>query len=294
MIRELSCIIAIFISLLLPSTPFAYAKDAEIFSAIEKGDLHQIQSYVGNSGNVNLVNSQGSTLLMWSVLYREYEITKYLLNSGANPDIVNKEKETLLHYYALGFIGRGRRKAPIGEEELAWPLNQINKLPFSASKNNLSPLHHVLINNYYSQQLPVPIYQVLIGKETDLNRIGTQNGFSYLSRAPHAITQQIIDAGADINYQDESGKTALMHALGQSSSYSSSKNIVKKLDVLLANNADVNIADKKGNTAILIAAKTGDGVIVKKLLDHGADAGSSNYMGESVLPLFIKSYVYRE
>ena len=67
-----------------------------------------------------------------------------------------------------------------------------------------------------------------------------------------------IKKGADINYQNGDGRTALMRA-----SKRDYKDIVR---VLLDNGADVNLEDNKGKTAIMGAAKKGNKTICKKLI----------------------------
>ena len=66
-----------------------------------------------------------------------------------------------------------------------------------------------------------------------------------------------IKAGADVNYQNGDGRTALMRA-----SKRDRKDVVQ---VLLDNGADVNISDNKGKTALMTAAKKGNKTILKAL-----------------------------
>lgn len=68
-----------------------------------------------------------------------------------------------------------------------------------------------------------------------------------------------IKAGADVNYQNGDGRTALMRA-----SKRDRKDVVQ---VLLDNGADVNISDNKGKTALMTAAKKGNKTILKALID---------------------------
>ena len=71
-----------------------------------------------------------------------------------------------------------------------------------------------------------------------------------------------IKKGADINYQNGDGRTALMRAAKRDY-----KDIVR---VLLDNGADVNVEDNKGKTAIMGAAKKGNKTICKKLIEVSA------------------------
>ena len=84
-----------------------------------------------------------------------------------------------------------------------------------------------------------------------------------------------IKKGADINYQNGDGRTALMRA-----SKRDYKDIVR---VLLDNGADVNLEDNKGKTAIMGAAKKGNKTICKKLIEAGADVNKADDRGRTAL-----------
>lgn len=62
-----------------------------------------------------------------------------------------------------------------------------------------------------------------------------------------AMAASQIKAGADVNYQNGDGRTALMRA-----SKRDRKDVVQ---LLIDNGADVNLVDNKGKTALMAAAK---------------------------------------
>ncbi|MEH6344541.1 MAG: ankyrin repeat domain-containing protein [Bermanella sp.] len=86
--------------------------------------------------------------------------------------------------------------------------------------------------------------------------------FSYLSNTSNDTLQQSISAGVDINKQDESGKTALHHALQYA------PNAVNEL---LEAGANVNAQDNKGITPIHVAVLYNEAMVVPLLL-KGADS----------------------
>ncbi len=77
-----------------------------------------------------------------------------------------------------------------------------------------------------------------------------------------ALNNALLE-GADINYADENGDTALMLA-----SKNSQINIV---DVLLKLNVDINVINKYGKTAIAIATERPSIDIINLLLDQKAN-----------------------
>ena len=75
---------------------------------------------------------------------------------------------------------------------------------------------------------------------------------------------RLVKSGTDINQRDETGSTALHHAVcGQ----------YRIAEFLLANGADTEIADGYGLTPLHVAFLRGDEVTYALLINHGADAG---------------------
>ena len=77
------------------------------------------------------------------------------------------------------------------------------------------------------------------------------------------IVQALIDAGADVNHQNNDGHTALIRA-----SYWGYLEIVQ---TLIDAGADVNHQNQFGDTALMQAAERGHLEIVQTLIDAGAD-----------------------
>ena len=75
--------------------------------------------------------------------------------------------------------------------------------------------------------------------------------------------KDLVAKGADVNAQDDEGRTALMFAV-----INMHHGTVK---VLLESGADVNVRANDGGTALMLVASCGDEEIVRLLLDKGAD-----------------------
>jgi ankyrin repeat protein len=63
---------------------------------------------------------------------------------------------------------------------------------------------------------------------------------------------------------------------------------VKNLDILLSNGYDVDAPNKSGNTPLMMAAITGDRLVVETLLSHGADPNKTNRAGATALIIASK------
>ncbi|MGV2966490.1 MULTISPECIES: ankyrin repeat domain-containing protein [unclassified Paenibacillus] len=96
--------------------------------------------------------------------------------------------------------------------------------------------------------------------------------------------QQWIQAGANINAQDQSGQTATMIA--------TYNNDLTSAKVLIEAGADVNIQDDMKNTPFLYAGAEGYLDILKLTIEAGADPAITNrYGGTALIPASEHGYV---
>ena len=95
------------------------------------------------------------------------------------------------------------------------------------------------------------------------------------------VVEFLLSEGADVNATDSGGQTALMYACKRSFNETAA--------VLFENGADANVqTGKAGTTALMIAAVLGNVDLVRMLLAHGADAGLTDYFGETAKTLAEK------
>lgn len=94
--------------------------------------------------------------------------------------------------------------------------------------------------------------------------------------------QLLIEQGADVNAQSKQGRTPLMLA----SMRDGGSRIVA---LLLAKGANPKVKDNRKETALGLAAETGDVQTMRLLIDKGADIGSLNWEGETPVLQAVKS-----
>ena len=82
------------------------------------------------------------------------------------------------------------------------------------------------------------------------------------------IVRLLLQRGADINAQDEFGRSALMIA--------ADAGYLETVKLLLDWEANVHLKDTRGNTALMRAAWKGHLEIVKALMDRGADVNGTD------------------
>jgi ankyrin repeat protein len=92
-----------------------------------------------------------------------------------------------------------------------------------------------------------------------------------------ALVQKFIDVGADVNYQDEHGQTALMGAAHDGS--------VEVVQLLLARGADVHAVNSDGETALHYATRSQrpSVEVVRALLQKGANVNARSHDGTTPL-----------
>jgi ankyrin repeat protein len=113
-----------------------------------------------------------------------------------------------------------------------------------------------------------------------------------------AVMRALAQAGADTRATLPSGDTPLMAAAGIGASAQTDRRGLSVLDggkvedesrvadavaVALANGADVNAANKAGDTALHAAALLGYDGVIKQLADAGANLGAKNAKGQTAL-----------
>ena len=257
---------------------------------------------------MNAVNNRGQTALWFACVDGQESFVKFLLDTGANPNIIDKYEESCLHA-AL----HGHCSAATLQEMFAHGahMNTVNK-------DGATPL---LLACSTAQADAV---MLLLEERADPN-IAYVDGDASLHAAIAAdcskeTIQEVIDHGADVNAVNSRGRTALL--LG---CFYRQMDSVK---VLLEAGADPSVADKEGfsclhvaidghcskdtlqglidhgihidatrkdgTNAFLRACSTGQSESVMFLIEAGADVGITKPDGNTCLHLAVKGECSKE
>ncbi|XP_053313801.1 ankyrin repeat domain-containing protein 34B [Spea bombifrons] len=104
------------------------------------------------------------------------------------------------------------------------------------------------------------------------------------------LTRLLLEGGAYINESNDRGETPLMIACKTKHVDNQSVSKVKMIKYLLENNADPNIQDKFGKTALMHACLENAGAgVVSLLLESGADPSLQDHTGFSALVYAVNS-----
>ncbi|XP_013791334.1 26S proteasome non-ATPase regulatory subunit 10-like [Limulus polyphemus] len=204
-------------------------------------------------------------------------IVQVLCKAGCDINAGNAVGETALHVVA---------KSKNVNIPLAKALLEVEFLDSNRQEkmNGYSPLHlflkNCVCNGKFTPEME-EIIQLLVAKsdltikdhrgETALHRAACGKGHH---RRPLEI---LVNAGADLDVQNDLGLTPLMCAVDTGSTEMAS--------VLIDSGTDTNLSDRNGQTALHYAAYKNLSDLVKSLLQHGCNVNSPDINGDSALHL---------
>ncbi len=248
--------------ILITQTPTEIADEAT--AALQKGETQAfLDILLQKVADPNIVNTKGDPLLVMAATLGNYTAVEELILSGADVNKANAfTKDTAL-----------LRSLYNGYTEIA------QRLVFSGADINA-------VNNYHHS----PLYVALEKQNVPLIDLfltsGVKEGLNaqYLFRASAMKNETgvlaMLKGGISPNVSNEKGNTPLI--------ISSSLGDALSVQDLLAYRADVNMANKDGNTALIYAARYNHPEIIKLLLrpqtlQTPLDVNAQNKAGETAL-----------
>ena len=217
--------------------------------------------------------------IYWAAFRHNTEIGIFLLEKGANPNVIDDLKRTLTMF-----------AAETKDVTLLRDLIQ-NGAPVNAKdKDGRSPLHYAI--SFYNFEA----IKVLVKNGCDINT-QDNDGDTVLSIAAYFGLSQIVEYllvnKADPDIRDTKGNTALMKAVfNQKHPFPFTKYSYEEvLKLLLKYNTKVNARNNDGQTALMFGCHTVE--IVKQLLEKGADISLKDNSGKNAID-YAKEYVNNE
>jgi len=226
-----------------------------IFVAAIKGDESLFFKLIDKGANIKHKGKQGGTLLLAAAGGGSPKIVRYLLNKGLDVNATGSRNMTplgvslgMLNPYIAAILMRAGADANIKDEDGLSPYDFAKKwkLDLDAMKNinykekdneDFYPLFDAV--KYADEEM----IEKLIKGGANVNKV-TKYDMSPISISDKEnITRLLVKLGADINAQDDEGKTPLMEAA------EFGINIIPKVKLLLSLGADKSIKNNKGQTA---------------------------------------------
>ena len=226
--------------------------------------IQTVQAIIDHGADVDVVNNRGQTALWFACFDGQMDLVKLLLNTGSDPNIADKNGDSILHSAMYGCCSTETVQAIIDHGAR---INVVNK-------DKATPL---LLACSTAQRESV---RLLLGTKADPN-IADADGDTSLHAAVAADSsnetlQEILDYGADVNAVNKRGRTALL--------LSCFYRQVDSVNVLLKAGAKPTLTDKEGFSCLHAAI---DGRCstdtLQALIRHGAHVDATRKDGTNAL-----------
>lgn len=205
---------------------FTDEKALALCEAIEAKDLAKIDELIAEGADVNAKGRGNMTPLLWAFPMGE-EVFQRILEHGADPNVQLTEDPE---------VSRQLERAGI------CPTHSVTYLAAYASGLLLVNFHDINMDNYL---------RLVLEHGGDVN-LETASGRTPLFGAATGVgnsaerVQLLLEAGADINHQDDRGSTAAISAVNYNN-----------LLVLLKAGADCRVVNSGGRDVVLLVAADG-------------------------------------
>ncbi|KAG4091235.1 ankyrin [Neocallimastix lanati (nom. inval.)] len=305
------------------------------------GELDKIKYLVKKRVNIDAVNNNGNTALMLAVRFARLNIVKYLIKHKANVNILNKKGQNAL---IVGIL-----KAYLEDKIVDFTYVSIIKFLIEKKSDINVPIDSIgntilmffIMNNDYDMIKYIFEYSKNVNINQK-NHLG-HNAFTYALKCNDSqIIDYLIQKGVDIHVEDDYGNDMIMytacslkpdyfkkfikmvdktninkcnHARETYLIMATKMNNEKVINVLLEREADPNLQDAEGNTALHYAAFKGNKAIIEALVKYKANMEIQNSNHETPImvacryqkndavkllltlgasTLFVDNYIYDE
>ena len=277
--------------------------DTPLHWAVRAGEEEILQTLLDGDANPNIRNGEGLTPLY--LARHKIGITLTLLKANADPNLTPEDNVSLVHWAVresqggdlITLLVRGGGADPntvdevYGATPLHWAVargepDQIDALISSGAHVNGKDVHGATPLHWAARQMH---------REMRLNA-GNSTKYWNVKSASEAIVVMMLAAKADPNSKDEDGNTPLHWAVREghldarqvfvasrpiaeqrSERARAVRNLdIRKMERLMEAGAQLDLRNKKGETALHLALKVGATAKARLLLEGGADPKMSD------------------
>lgn len=259
------------VALLLDHHAYTDAQTEKGYTALmiaaECGSYECVQLLIHAGASINVLNKKGMSALMLAAQRGHKKVVELLIRQGADAEIHDDEGYTALML------------AVANAQEDIVKLLLSHKVHINAVSNEGETALYIAADQGYEKLVELLLVH---GAVVDVLGGIYKPLIPAVIRGTKKIVQCLLDAGANVNVQDENGNTALMYSI---------KLGYIEIALLLINAPQVNLplANSDGITAFLLAVSLGRNEIVRVLLEKGACDLSQKERIEAVLKHAIEN-----
>ena len=247
------------------------------FSARE-GDIESASVMFDAGVDINYGDVDNTTALVVSIMNKQYTFAKFLLDRGADPNVI-------------GGYGRSALYAIVDIRNEDW-----STLPNRKAEDPLPSLDIVKQLLARGAKVDTALTANLPGRSgMDSGDTTLDAGTTPLMRAARAgdaaVMKLLLEKGANPKLTTKDGSTALMFAAGvgyrDKNTRGSESEALEALRVSVEAGLDVAQANTKGETALHGAASRGADTIVQFLVEHGANLNAKTKQEHTPLDIAL-------
>lgn len=260
--------------------------------AIERKNLQLVKSMLDSSGKLNLKNRHGANALIKAVSLDQFEIVELLVKASADVNFTC-DGEVALYYITsvemLKFLLKTGANPNILDRNNASPLIRILQGKCK-QKNSLVEMFKVLLKaganpNLQDRSGFSPLMTAIISKREDIIPMLIQSGSNLeitttdgetalavaINKRAINIIKQLIEAGANVNVTNELGTPLLFLPIAYNQIYKDDyPEPLPVVELLLKAGANINQVKKDGSSLLDMAQRGSSKEIIEFLKNAGA------------------------
>lgn len=281
-----------------------------LFWAASKGNVEVMQALVAKGAKTSVQDSHGATPLTFAAAAGQQDIAVYnlLLQHGANLKTELSQEGANALLLAIGsdpelkltayFQSKGldiKSKDAAGNTAFDYAARAGNigvmkqLLEKGVSFTNNAMLMAAQGGRRSGNSLGVFQYLESLGIKPNVTGKNGENALHAIVRRPGqaAIIQYFLSKGVDVNQANDEGNTPFMNAASFSPDTAT-------LALLRPSVKDINLANKKGVTALALAVNNNSPAVVQYLLNNGANINTTDLKGNNLVYYLFESYKPRQ
>jgi uncharacterized protein len=242
----------------------------DLFDAAKRGCVSLVDRFLDEGAQVEMRDRFGNTPLLLAARSGHSELVRFLLGRGAEIDRTNVAGSTAL-----------LRAVEANQTQTAQELLLAGADPNIANTKGVTPLTAAAFNGN-DQLVNVLLAEGAAAEATD--RTGRSAIVYAAAKGFTGIVGALLDHGVAVDSRDAHQLTPLMWAAGHAADVPARAGLAT-IELLLARDAELDLADDRGRTALMIASEAGHAEIAALLLKRGADPTRLDQAGLSAMDL---------